>query len=448
MKNNIKKMSRKKLNNVQFITLMFLLLILIGAFLLWLPMSQNPGEDLSFIDALFVATSAVCVTGLTPINISEVLNTTGHSIMLVLFEIGGLGFMTVALMIAIMFRKKVSLQSRLLMKEMINFDNTGGVVSLFKFVISFSVSVQLIGAVLLSIKFIPTYGVMTGLYFGLFHSISAFCNAGFDLFGDSLLSFQQDPFVLLVISGLIIAGGFGFIVWHDLLYYKKDKRMTLHTKIALTVTLSLLVGGTILFMITDRFSHMPLVDQIVNSFFLSVTPRTAGFASIDYGKMSYAGIILTLVLMFIGGTSGSTAGGVKTTTIGVLLVQLKSTLKGRNEAEFQGRTIPKMIVMKSFVFFFFAAVICLLSALILSMTEFIPENSGIEYVFFEVVSAFATVGLTMGLTPDLTVFGKFLIMTLMFIGRVGLYTVMYAILSRDPSDHNNYSYPKESVLVG
>ncbi|WP_270279663.1 TrkH family potassium uptake protein [Vagococcus bubulae] len=443
------KKGLKRFNTVQFITLMFLIIIFIGSFLLFLPISHQAGKQLSYIDALFVATSSVCVTGLTPINISQVLSPFGQVIMMILIEIGGLGFMSIALIVAMMFRKRVSLQSRLVIKEMLNLNNQGGVVKLLKFVVRFSVGVQLLGAILLGFQFIPEYGMKRGLFYSVFHAISAFCNAGFDLFGDSLLSYQQNPYVLLVISGLIISGGFGFIVWYDLIHWQDHRRLSLHTKIALTVTLSLLIGGTVLFVITDRFYEMSVFKQLTNSFFLSVTPRTAGFASIDYGSMSYAGLILTIVLMFIGGTSGSTAGGIKTTTLGVLLIQLVSTLKGRDEAEWQERSIPRNIVMKSFVLFFFASLLCLLSALVLSMTEYSPQHSGIEYVLFEVVSAFATVGLTMGLTPHLTIFGKLLIMCLMFIGRVGLYTVMYALLRKELKDMGNkFNYPKETVLIG
>lgn len=443
------KKGLKRFNTVQFITLMFLFIIFIGSFLLYLPFSHQPGKQLSYIDALFVATSSVCVTGLTPINISQVLSPFGQGIMMVLIEIGGLGFMSIALIVAMMFRKRVSLQSRLVIKEMLNLNNQGGVVKLLKFVVRFSVGVQLLGAILLGFQFIPQYGMEKGIFYSVFHAISAFCNAGFDLFGDSLLSYQQNPYVLLVISGLIISGGFGFIVWYDLIHWQDHRRLSLHTKIALSMTISLLLGGAILFGITDHFYDMSLFKKITNSFFLSVTPRTAGFASIDYGTMSYAGIILTIVLMFIGGTSGSTAGGIKTTTLGVLLIQLVSTLKGRDEAEWQERSIPRNIVMKSFVLFFFASLLCLLSALVLSMTEYSPQHSGIEYVLFEVVSAFATVGLTMGLTPHLTIFGKLLIMCLMFIGRVGLYTVMYALLRKELNETGNkFNYPKETVLIG
>lgn len=438
-----------KISNVQFITLMFLLIIFMGSFVLWLPIMHQSGQALSYIDSLFVATSAVCVTGLTPINVSEVLNPLGQSVMLILIELGGLGFMSVALILALMFKKRLSFQSRLLMKDMLNLDSHGGVVKLLKFVVRFSFIIQLIGAILLGTQFVPEYGIKRGVFYSVFHSISAFCNAGFDLFGDSLMGYKENNLVLVIIALLILSGGFGFIVWYDLIHFKRTRKISLHTKIALSVSTFLVCFGTIIFYFTDTGGNNNFINKLSNGFFLSVTPRTAGFASLDYGSMSYAGILLTIVLMFIGGTSGSTAGGVKTTTIGVLIVQLMSLLKGREEAEGFGRTIPLKTVLKGFMFVFFSSLICFVSSLILAMTEAIPHQSGIEYILFEVVSAFATVGLTMGLTPNLTVFGKLLIMSLMFIGRVGLYTVIFALIRKEMnSQSHKFNYPKENVLVG
>ncbi|MBO0488466.1 TrkH family potassium uptake protein [Vagococcus fluvialis] len=446
----MKKITSKNfsISNVQLIVIIFLGIIFLGSILLWLPFSHQKGQSLPYIDALFVATSAVCVTGLTPINISEVLNPIGHTIMMLLIEVGGLGFMSVLLILALMFKKRVSIQSRLLIKDTLNLDNLGGSVKLLKFVVKFSLTIQLIGALLLATEFIPSYGLKKGIFFSIFHSISAFCNAGFDLFGNSLMSYTDNGFILVVIALLILSGGFGFIVWYDLIHYSKHRKLSLHTKIALTVSLSLVVLGTVIFFLTDNNQSSPILNQLANSFFLSITPRTAGFASLDYGTMSYAGIILTIVLMFIGGTSGSTAGGIKTTTLGVLMIQLFSLLKGREAAEGFGRQIPLKTVMKAFMFAFFAMLICLVSSVILAMTETIPLQSGIEYVLFEVVSAFATVGLTMGLTPDLTVFGKLLIMSLMFIGRVGLYTVVFALLRRNNAKQHKFNYASENVYVG
>lgn len=444
-----KKPKGIKVSTVQFITLMFLGIILLGAFLFWLPITHQEGQEVSFIDALFVSTSSVCVTGLTPVNVSEVFNPLGHVIMMLLIEVGGLGFMTVFLMIAIMLKKRLSFQARLIMKDMLNMESHGGVVRLLSFILRFSLSVQLIGAILLSFEFIPEYGVVTGTFYSIFHAISAFCNAGFDLFGNSLIGYQNNPYVLIIISLLIISGGFGFIVWYDLLNYRKHKKLTFHTQVALTVTGGLLLLGMVVFYFTDtHLASTSKLSQLANSFFLSVTPRTAGFVSIDYNQFSYAGILLTIVLMFIGGTSGSTAGGIKTTTLGVLFIQAFSLFKGREEAEGFERTVPKETVIRSFVFVSSATLICFVSSLLLMITEKIPTNSGIEYVLFEVVSAFATVGLTMGLTPDLTIFGKLLITLLMFVGRVGLYTVSFALLKGETTQIHHFNYPKENIVIG
>ncbi|WEG72841.1 TrkH family potassium uptake protein [Vagococcus intermedius] len=436
----------------KLITLGFLALILVGALFLWLPISNQQG-NLPFIDALFVATSAVCVTGLSTVTVSEQFTSFGQCILLLLIEIGGLGFMSVGILFLIMLRKKISFSSRLLLKDTLNIDTYAGVVKVMMFVLKISFIIQSIGALLLSFVFIPKLGLTKGLFFSIFHAVSAFCNAGFDLFGDSLVSFTSNPLVLLVISALIIAGGLGFLVWLDLIEYRHTKKITLHTKLALTVTLSLLLGGFIGLILSDwqnpNFYQETVKtgDKLLNFLFLAVTPRTAGFFNGDYLKMSYAGLMITMLLMFIGGTSGSTAGGLKTTTFGVLLLQVKSVLKGRKEAEFRQRTIPIDTVMKAFVMLFLYVTLVIGATLILFMTETVPEKAGIEYILFEVISAVATVGLSMGLTPELTVAGKIIVMCLMFIGRVGIFTVLLSLTSKE-NDQGNYRYPKGKVIIG
>lgn len=436
----------------KLITLGFIALILIGALFLWLPISNQQGH-LPFIDALFVATSAVCVTGLSTVTVSEQFTSFGQCILLLLIEIGGLGFMSVGILFLIMLRKKISFSSRLLLKDTLNIDTYAGVVKVMMFVLKISFIIQSVGALLLSFVFIPKLGLTKGLFFSVFHAVSAFCNAGFDLFGDSLVSFTSNPLVLLVISALIIAGGLGFLVWLDLIEYRHTKKITLHTKLALTVTLSLLLGGFIGLILSDwqnpNFYQETVTtgDKLLNFLFLAVTPRTAGFFNGDYLKMSYAGLMITMLLMFIGGTSGSTAGGLKTTTFGVLLLQVKSVLKGRKEAEFRQRTIPIDTVMKAFVMLFLYVTLVIGATLILFMTETVPEKAGIEYILFEVISAVATVGLSMGLTPELTVAGKIIVMCLMFIGRVGIFTVLLSLTSKE-NDQGNYRYPKGKVIIG
>ncbi|MBO1308476.1 Trk family potassium uptake protein [Enterococcus sp. 669A] len=452
IKNTLRKF---RLHPLQFLALGFALVILMGAILLSLPISSNSGEATSFIDALFTATSATCVTGLTTLTTIEHWNFFGQAVIIILIELGGLGFMMMPILFFTVFRKKVGLKTRIVLQEALSLESMSGVMNLMVYILRFAAVIQVIGAGLLAVDFIPRFGWQRGLWYAVFHSISAFCNAGFDLFGDSLVSFQSNPFVLLVISGLIVAGGLGFYVWRDVIAFPKRRKLSLHSKIALGMSVILLVGGTVLFYLTEHNAAYLAADstsfeRFANTIFMSVTPRTAGYFSINYLKMSQAGLLLTIILMFIGGTSGSTAGGLKTTTLAVLIIQTISMLKGRQHAELMGRTIRSATVFRALSLFFIALSLCVSATMILSITEGIPETSGIEYIAFEVVSAFATVGLTMGLTPDLTVFGKLLIIFLMYVGRVGILTVGFSISMRLAQDktQGTYKYPEEPVIVG
>ena len=393
---------------IQFIALGFGGIILLGGLLLTLPVFTRTGEGTPFIDALFTATSATCVTGLTTLTTSEHWNIGGQLIILVLIEVGGLGFMMMPFIFFAIMKKKVGLLTRIILQESLNLDSLSGVMRLMYYIFRFALGFQLLGAVLLAFDFIPTYGVVKGLWYSIFHSISAFCNAGFDLFGDSLVGFQDNAYVLLVISSLIIAGGLGFIVWQDLMNYKKTRKLSLHSKLALTVSLSLLVIGTLVFYVSESGGRYIVagsspLDRFANMLFMSVTARTAGYFSVDYGNVSQAGILFTIVLMFIGGTPGSTAGGLKTTTFGVLLVQTISMLKGREHAEAFRRTIRPSVVSRALTLFFITLSLCIGVTMLMSVTEILPRFRGIEYLLFETFSAFGTVGLTMGLTPSLSI---------------------------------------------
>lgn len=452
-KKKITSIVKKRLSAVQVLALGFIVLIFIGGALLSLPLFSRSGNATPFIDALFTSVSAVCVTGLTTVNTALHWNAYGQLIIMILIEIGGLGFMTMPVLLYFILRKKITLSTRILLREALNLDDMSGAFRLMIYVVKLAAIIQIVGAILLSIQFVPEFGWRKGLFFGLFHSISSFCNAGFDLLGDSLTPYQTNPFVLLVIGGLIISGGLGFIVWQDLLQLKKKRRFSLHTKIALITTFSLLVGGFILFFITehnasDLTAGTNFFDRLANTFFMSVTPRTAGYYSIDYMQMTNAGLITTIFLMYVGGTPGSTAGGLKTTTFAVLVIQIVSIFKGRTRAEFQGRTIRNSTVFRALTLFFITLTLCVFSIMLLTITENIPESSGIEYVAFEVFSAFGTVGLTMGLTPELSVLGKVIIMLLMYIGRVGIYTVGFSLLTRGQKQQAKYKYPDESVMIG
>lgn len=443
-----------KIYPIQFIALGFGGVILLGSLLLTLPVFTRSGEETPFIDALFTATSATCVTGLTTLTTSEHWNMGGQLIILVLIEVGGLGFMMMPFIFFAVMKKKVGLVTRIILSESLNLDDLSGVIKLMYYILRFAIGFQLVGAILLAVDFIPSYGLAKGVWYSIFHSISAFCNAGFDLFGDSLVGFQDNAYVLLVISGLIVAGGLGFIVWQDLMAFRKTRRLSLHSKLALTVSIGLLIFGTVVFYISEsggRFivSDTSPINRFANMLFMSVTARTAGYFSVDYGNVSQAGILFTIVLMFIGGTSGSTAGGLKTTTFGVLLLQTISMLKGRVHAEAFRRTIRPSVVSRALTLFFITLTLCIAVTMVMSVTEVLPRFRRIEYLLFETFSAFGTVGLTMGLTPSLSLMGKLLIIALMYIGRVGILTVGFSLTMRlMKAKGGHYKLPEESVIIG
>lgn len=427
-------------------------MILIGTLLLSLPIASTTGET-NVIDALFVATSSVCVTGLTTVNTAAHWSLFGRVVILGLIEIGGLSFMLMTLFFTMVVGKKINFGTRLVLKEAMNLDEHSGVLRLGLYVLKFSFSVQLIGAALLMVSFGPKYGFWKGLGFSLFHAISAFCNAGFDLFGDSLESMRQNSYVILVLAGLIIAGGFGFVVWREVLNWFKTKRMSLHSRLALKVMTVLLAGGFILFLaiegnLSAYSDELSFGQRLVNTFFLTVTPRTAGFNSIPYADLSHASLIVTMILMFIGGNSGSTAGGLKTSTLGVLVLYAWASIHGKEVVVYRERTINRRVIMRAFALFFISVLIAIFAITLLSITETIPPDFGIEYVAFEVFSAFGTVGVTMGLTPNLSLIGKGLIILLMFIGRVGVYTFLLAVARRQKNNETRIRYPEEHIMVG
>lgn len=450
----LKRYKKVPLATPQLISLGFAAVIFGGALLLMLPISNRQGEITPFIDALFTATSATCVTGLTTVNTAQHWTPFGQLIILLMIETGGLGFMSLPVFFFMIAKKKINLRTRMLLKDSLNLDQMNGGVNLMRYILLTSVIIQGLGVFALSFSFVPRYGWIKGIWFSIFHSVSSFCNAGFDLLGDSLANDQQDIWLLFVVMTLIIAGGLGFLVWYDIMQYHTRKRLSIHSKIALTMTASLLIFGTFGFYLTEHNAQNLVVgnwlQRLFNTMFMAVTPRTAGYYSVSYFEMSHAGLILTIVLMYIGGASGSTAGGLKTTTFGVLLIQMKSILKGRNQAEFSGRTIPNSAIFRALTLFFITLTLCIFATMILSITEKIPDvdGLGLEYIVFEVVSAFGTVGLTMGLTPELSIIGKIIIISLMFIGRVGIMTVLFSLIAKSRQQEQHFKYPEESVLIG
>lgn len=439
----------KQMKPPQMIIFGFLFVILIGSIFLALPMSDQNGQATSYLDSLFMAVSATCVTGLAVVNTADHWNTFGQVIILIMVEVGGLGFMSFLVLLLNMTGQHPSFKSKMLIRDAYNFTSFNNGDKLVKSIVKLSLVTQLIGAVLLSLDFVPKFGWAKGIWFSVFHAVSAHSNAGFDLFETSLFQFKDNPYVLMIMSLLILSGSFGFIVWFDLINLYRIKKITLHSRLALTMTAILVVTGTILYSLLNiqEYNGHPMTFFAQN-FFLSITPRSGGFTFSNYNATSYASLVLTMVLMFIGGTSGSTAGGVKTTTFGVLVMNIRYIFSNRFKTIYHERQIPRRIIRRVYEIIFIYLAIIFSFSFVLLITENLPLNNGIEYVFFEVISALATVGLSLGLTPDLTAIGKILIMVLMFIGRIGIMTVIYALGSHAKIDEELIRYPEEEIVVG
>lgn len=445
MKNFFIKRMIKNLTDLQIIFLSFLFVVILGGSILSLPISSKAGEYTSFVDSLFTAISATCVTGLAVLDTSTYWSFFGQVIILILIQVGGLGFMTLVASIFLLLNQKVSMKSRTALQKTYSVSHLGFKKSLVLGILFISLITEFIGSVLLSFIFIPEYGWLKGVWFSVFHSVSAYCNAGFDLFGNSLISYDHSPYIMLVISLLIVCGSLGFIVIMDLIGYKKRHKLSLHSKLALIVTGILILFGMLLFFIT-RFSFYKsdFLVYFVQSLFFAITPRTAGFAIQDYSSLSQASLFLTIILMTIGGTSGSTAGGIKTTTIGVFILNIRAVIRREKHTRFGNRTIPQNLVKQSYesIFLYFSLVI--ISTFLLLVLE---PNLKLDQVLFEVVSALSTVGLSMNVTPELSSASKGLIGLLMFIGRVGIFTIIYSLNTKN-REEALYKYPEENVMVG
>ena len=439
-----------KLKGVQILTLGFILVILIGALILTLPICTTSGESTNFLDAIFTATSAVCVTGLIVVDTGTYWNMFGQTVIMILIEIGGLGFMSFTTLIAIIFGKKITLRERLILQDAMNTFNIHGLVKMVKYVLLFTVSVQFFGALLFSTQFVPEYGLKTGVFYSIFHSVSAFCNAGFDILGEfsSLTSYNSNAVVILVASALIIIGGLGFTVWNELYTTKSIKRISLHAKMVILVTAVLIIGGTILMFVFEHnnpntMAEMSVVDKIMNSFFASVTPRTAGFNSIPTDGMTTAGKFLTIILMFIGGSPGSTAGGIKTTTIGIVFITVLCVIRGREDSEVFKKRFNKDLVYRAFTLIFIGFILVVSVTMLLSYTE---KGASFISLLYETVSAFGTAGLTIGLTTKLSTIGKILIIFMMYLGRVGPLTVALSLTKKKVNP--GIKYPEGKILIG
>ncbi|HHV25835.1 Trk family potassium uptake protein [Anaerosalibacter bizertensis] len=444
-----RRLRQLELNPPRVLALGFAGLILIGAILLNLPIASKSGESIGFINALFTSASSVCVTGLVVVNTGEYWSLFGHIVIICLIQMGGLGFMTLATLVALILGKKITLKERLIIKEQLNQETMSGLVKLTKYVILSTFAIEGLGALFLSTRFIPRYGFIKGLWFSIFHSISAFCNAGFDITGNSIVPFKGDIVVNLTIAFLIIIGGLGFSVYIDISRHKRFNRLSLHSKLVLVITLILIIVGMILFYIIEwdnlgTLEPLNTKERIVASFFQSVVTRTAGFNSIDMSKMKDTTTFIMIILMFIGGSPGSTAGGIKTTTFGAILLTTFTVIRGGRDVVAYKRRIPQEIIYRALTI----ASIGIFLVTVISMILTISEGANFLDLLFETTSAFATVGLTRGVTPDLTDFGKILIAITMYLGRVGPLTMAFAFAKRQKNSIKNYRYSEGNILVG
>ena len=444
-------MKIRQLSYVQTIALGFLTVIAAGTILLMLPAASQSGEATGLVTALFTSVSASCVTGLVLVDTATYWSGFGQAVIIVLIQLGGLGFMTIATLFSRLLRRRMSMRERGVMAESINTVRVGRIMEITSTIGLGTLIFELAGAVLLSIRFIPEFGLGRGLWYSVFHSISAFCNAGFDLMGvkepfSSLVSYSDDALVSITIMLLIIFGGIGFLVWDDVRQKGlKWRRYDLQTKLVILTTLVLIFGGALLFFVIERNrmnADMPLGEQILVSFFSAVTPRTAGFNSVDTAALSDASKLLTVILMFIGGSPGSTAGGIKTTSVVVVLIFLFSGIRGRRGAYVFGRRIPDDAMKRSGMIVSTNLMLALFGALVLCGTQSLP----LADVLIEVFSAIGTVGMSTGITRELSTLSALVIALLMYCGRVGSVSFAMALLERrsDPP----VTYPEEQVTVG
>lgn len=438
---------QNKLSSFQIIILGFAGVIVLGALLLMLPISTQNGAVTPFSKTLFTATSAVCVTGLVVFDTASYWSGFGQLIILIMIQIGGLGVISVASFLSMLAGRKISLMQRQTMQNALSAPQMGGIVKLTRFIFLVSFAIEGIGALLLMPVFMTKYGIR-GIWMAVFHSVSAFCNAGFDLMGNqtgqysSLTSFAGSGYVTLVICLLIMIGGIGFLTWKDIAVKKtRFKEYSMQTKVILVTTAILIVIPAVFFFFSD-FANEPLKDRICMSVFQAVTPRTAGFNTADLNKMSDAGRSVMMLLMLIGGSPGSTAGGMKTTTIAVLFANAIAVFRKRQNANCYGRRIDDSTVKNASAILFMYVFFSMLSAIIISIADGISMQMGM----FETFSAIGTVGLTLGITPTLSAVSRFVLILLMFFGRVGGLTIIYAAFSQ--KDASTLKYPMENITVG
>jgi trk system potassium uptake protein TrkH len=443
----------RQLSATRVIALTFAGIILLGAVLLSLPIASRSGESCGFLDALFTATSATCVTGLTRFDTWTQFNGFGQTVIICLIQVGGLGFMSIATLVVFLLRRKVGLKQRMVMAQALSVSDMDSVVRLQKWVLVGSFSIEALGALILTLRFLPEYGFGTALKWGVFHSISAFCNGGFDIFGEissegSLVIFQSDPVVLLTLAALVILGGLGFLVWQDVVLNRRFKKLSVYSRLVLVSTVGLLVAGTAAVALTEwnnpqTLGNMSLGDKLLNSFFQSVTLRTAGFFSFDQAGMTDGCKALSVLFMLVGGASGSTAGGIKIVTVMVLLLFLLSRARGKSVVTVFKRTIPEAQVLDAMTIVGIVAGLAMLGGIFISLTSPVSFINGL----YESASAIATVGITAGATSSLSVAAQIMIIIFMYFGRVGILTISLGFLMGSRAQER-FRYAETNLMIG
>ena len=442
-----------KITYVRIIAVGYMTVILIGTLLLLLPPATRAGESTGILTALFTATSATCVTGLVVVDTATHWTAFGQTVILLMIQIGGLGFMTLGVLLALILRRRISLRTRGILQESMNYMQLGGVIRLVKIIFWGTFLFEGCGAVLLAVRFIPVFGIAKGILYGIFHSVSAFCNAGFDLMGgysgkySSFVEFHGDVLINCVLMALVILGGLGFFVWSDL---KKNgcrwKRYMLHTKITLFTTVLLLVAGTILYFFFENdnlLAQMSGKDKFLAALFSSVTARTAGFNTIDTGGLTGASKLLTMLLMFIGGSPGSTAGGIKTVTALVLVAYVWSNLRESKGVNMFQRRLDDDVIRKASNVVVLSMLMAVVSVIFIC---FIQPYLPVEDVMFEVFSAIGTVGMSTGLTRDLSTASRIVIILLMYCGRIG--SMSFALSFTERKKVAPVQFPVEKIMIG
>lgn len=438
------KFKQIQLSPSQLLVLVFLFFIILGTLLLKTPAATS--KPIGWIDTLFTSTSAMTVTGLAVVDTGTDYTLFGQLMILVLIQLGGLGIMSFAVLIFIMLGKKIGLKERLLIQQSLNQTSLGGIIKLIKSLFIYSFAIEMLAMLILAVKWVPEYGFARGVYYSLFHAVSAFNNAGFSIWPDSLMRYEGDPLVNLVISFLFIIGGIGFTVLSDLWHKRSFKKLSLHSKLMIYGTFIINLSAMIFIFLLEyqnqkTLGMLPPAEKLWGAYFQAVTPRTAGFNTTDIGSLHESTITLLLLLMFVGAGSASTGGGIKLTTFLVILLSVITFLKGKKHISIAKKTLKDQLIIRSLAISTISVLLILAAVFILNMTEPKPFLA----ILFEVVSAFGTVGLSMGITADLTPIGKIMIIFIMFLGKLGPLTLAFSLAK---PEQENIRYSSEDILTG